>query len=111
MLVAAFVAAEAQVRQDYFLFCARAGFAAARATRAGRDAVFRGGAAFRAAGRLAVDRAAAAALGVVVRAPAAGRSAAAARLTGAGRLSAAGRASAAGLLTSVVLRCTMVKRV
>ena len=111
VLVAALVAAEAQVRQDYFLFCARAGFAAARAARTGRDAVFGGGAVLRAAGRFALERAGAlaravaAARGVAVRGVAAGRSAAAARLA------AAGRGSTAAALTSAALRWTSVKRV
>ena len=77
VLVAAFVAAEAEIRQDYFLLCARAVFAG-RALAAERAAVFRRGtgAAFRAApGRLAAGRACAArlaTLGVAVLGPAAG---------------------------------------
>jgi len=101
VLVAAFVAAEAQIRQDYFLFCAGAGLAAVRAARAGRDAVFRGGAAFRAAGRLAAARAGAAARGVAVREVVRGLTAA---RSAAARLAGAGFGSATGLVTSGALR-------
>ena len=100
VLVAALVAAESKVGQDYFLFCALTGLGVDLPGRAGREAVLRLGAAFlaAAAGRLAAVRRSAA-----LRFTATGRGSA-------GRFTATGRGSAA-FFASGALRCTSVKRV
>jgi hypothetical protein len=95
VFVAALVAAEPEVRQGYFLFCARAVLGARRAWRDPRDTDFRLGA------------------GAAFRAAAAGRLVGATRTSPAGRFTAArrGAGAGAGRLTSGVLLWTSVKRV